>query len=56
MFGTLQKRLPQEMRLAGITTMDEANRFLKETFVREHNARFAVNAGEPGTAFVVYGT
>jgi len=42
------------MRLAGITTMDEANRFLKETFVREHNARFAVNAGEPGTAFVAF--
>ena len=30
MFGTLQKRLPQELRLAGITDMVEANRFLKE--------------------------
>ena len=30
MFGTLQKRLPQELRLAGITDMAEANRFLKE--------------------------
>ena len=29
MFGTLQKRLPQELRLAGITDMAEANRFLK---------------------------
>ena len=29
MFGTLQKRLPQELRLAGITGIDEANRFLK---------------------------
>ena len=29
MFGTLQKRLPQELRLAGITDMVEANRFLK---------------------------
>ena len=28
MFGTLQKRLPQELRLAGITGIDEANRFL----------------------------
>ena len=27
MFGTLQKRLPQELRLAGIATMAEANRF-----------------------------
>ena len=32
MFGTLQKRLPQELRLAGITDMVEANRFLKEVF------------------------
>ena len=29
MFGTLQKRRPQELRLAGITDMVEANRFLK---------------------------
>ena len=29
LFGTLQKRLPQELRLAGITDMVEANRFLK---------------------------
>ena len=33
MFGTLQKRLPQELRLAGITDMVEANRFLKEVFL-----------------------
>ena len=30
MFGTLQRRLPQELRLAGISTMEDANRFLKE--------------------------
>ena len=33
MFGTLQKRLPQELRLAGITDMAGANRFLKELFL-----------------------
>ena len=44
MFGTLQKRLPQELRLAGITDMAEANRFLKEVFLPLHNARFAVLA------------
>ena len=38
MFGTLQKRLPQELRLAGITDMVEANRFLKEVFLPQHNA------------------
>ena len=29
MFGTLQRRLPQELRLAGISTMEDANRFLR---------------------------
>ena len=42
MFGTLQKRLPQELRLAGITGIDEANRFLKEVYLPQHNARFAL--------------
>ena len=37
MFGTLQKRLPQELRLAGITTMEDANRYLKEVFWPAHN-------------------
>lgn len=54
MFGTLQKRLPQEMRLSGITSMDEANRFLKETFVPAHNARFAIKSVAPGSAFVLF--
>ena len=52
MFGTLQKRLPQELRLAGITDMVEANRFLKE--VPQHNARFATPAEDRGTAFVPF--
>ena len=52
MFGTLQKRLPQELRLAGITTMEDANRFLQEVFLPEHNARFAGAPEEQGTAFV----
>ena len=33
MFGTLQKRLPQELRLAGITEIAAANRFLKEDYL-----------------------
>ena len=37
MFGTLQKRLPQELRLAGITEMAEANRFLREVYLPLHN-------------------
>jgi len=54
MFGTLQKRLPQELRLAGITNMAEANRFLKQSFIPEHNARFAITPSELGSAFVPF--
>ena len=54
MFATLQKRLPQELRLAGITTMDAANRFLRETFLPDHNRRFAITPEEPGSAFVPF--
>jgi transposase len=53
-FGTLQKRLPQELRLARIKTVAAANRFLKDRFVPDYNARFAVPAAEPGSAFVPY--
>lgn len=54
MFGTLQKRLPQELRLAGITEMAEANRFLKEVYLPLHNARFAIPAEDKGSAFVPF--
>ena len=53
-FGTLQKRLPQELRLARIKTVAAANRYLRERFVPDYNARFAVPAAEPGSAFVAY--
>ena len=51
-FGTLQDRLPKELRLAGITTMEAANRFLGEVYLPAHNARFAVAPEQPGSAFV----
>ncbi len=50
-FGTWQGRLPQELRLAGITTLEEANRFLRERYIGQFNAQFAVPAAERGTAF-----
>jgi Helix-turn-helix domain len=53
-FGTLQKRLPPELRLAEIATVEAANRFLKEQFVPDYNARFAVPAAEQGSAFIAY--
>lgn len=52
MFGTLQGRLPKELRLAEIATIDAANRFLAETYLPAHNARFAAPAEQPGSAFV----
>ena len=51
-FGTLQDRLPKELALAGITTVAAANRFLREVYLPEHNARFAVAPEHPETAFV----
>ncbi|MGH7091391.1 MAG: ISNCY family transposase, partial [Stellaceae bacterium] len=53
-FGTLQNRLPQELRVAKIATIEAANRYLKERFMADFNARFAVAAAEPGSAFVAY--
>ena len=54
MFGTLQGRLPQELRLAGVTDRETANRFLAETFLPEHNRRFRAASGEAGSAFVAW--
>jgi transposase len=53
-FGTLQQRLPPVLRLNGITTIEEANRYLRETYIFEHNDRFAVAAAEEGDAFVPF--
>src|SRR5579862_2403856 len=50
-FGTWQGRLPQELRVAGITTVESANAFLRERYIQEFNARFKVSAEQPGTAF-----
>jgi len=50
-FGTWQGRLPQELRLAGITTVEGANAFLRERYIGEFNARFSVPAAEKETAF-----
>jgi len=51
-FGTWQGRLPQELRLAGIGTGEEANRFLRERYTAEVNRRFTVLAAQPSHAFV----
>jgi transposase len=50
-FGTWQGRLPQELRLAGITSTEGANAFLRERYIGEFNSKFQVPAVEKGTAF-----
>src|SRR5665213_3538246 len=50
-FGTWQGRLPQELRLAGITTVEGANDFLRERYIGEFNGKFSVAAEQKGTAF-----
>ena len=55
-FHTLQDRLPKEFKLAGIDTVDAANDWLRETFIAEHNERFAIAAEQEGSAFVMDAT
>ncbi|MBV9035777.1 MAG: ISNCY family transposase [Acidobacteriaceae bacterium] len=50
-FGTWQGRLPQELRLAGMSTLAAANLFLQERYIAEFNQKFTVLAKERGTAF-----
>src|ERR1700687_2613912 len=50
--GTWQGRLPQELRLRGIGTLEEANVFLREEYGAEFNQRFQVSAALRGSAFV----
>jgi transposase len=51
-FGTWQGRLPQELRLRGIRTVEAANAFLREHYIAEFNRRFQVQPAQPGNAFV----
>ena len=51
-FRTWQGRLPQELRLRGITTVEAANRFLRQHYIAVFNRKFQVAASETGTAFV----
>ena len=50
LFQTLQQRLPQELRLAQITTIDEANKFL-EQFITKYNNKFALCINNNKSAF-----
>jgi transposase len=52
-FGTWQGRLPQELRLRGIQTVETANDFLREQYIAEFNGRFRVKPAQAGSAFTV---
>lgn len=51
-FGTLQGRLPQELRVAGITDYAAANTYLTTPFIPDFNRRFTVKPQQPESAFV----
>jgi len=51
-YRTWQGRLPQELRLRKMTTLVEANGFLRQHYQAEFNRRFAVTAAGQGSAFV----
>jgi transposase len=54
LWETWQGRLPQELRLAGITTWAAANRFIQDVWLPFHNRTWTVSATGDGTAFVPY--
>jgi transposase len=51
-FHTLQDRLTKELALAGITTVEAANLFVRDVYIPAHNARFAIKPEQEGSAFV----
>jgi transposase len=51
LWGTLQDRLTKELRLAGSTTLAEANAFVPD-FMERYNARFAKDPQDPQSAWV----
>jgi len=53
MFGTLQNRLPNEMALHGIKTLEEANKYLNGIYLPRHNKQFTVKPKiEDKTAYI----
>jgi len=52
MFGTLQDRLIKELARAGITEIAAANRWIREVYLPDHNARFAKPPQLEDSAFV----
>jgi len=53
--GTLQDRLVNELRVAGLHTVAAANRYLRERFIPDYNATFGRPPADPARAFVPVG-
>ena len=51
-FQTIQGRLPQELRVAGIRSYAPANEYLRTRFIADFNRRFTVEPAQPVSAFV----
>lgn len=52
---TFQDRLVNELRVAGIRTLEAGNRYLLETYLPQHNASFQRAPRDPASAFVPLG-
>jgi len=52
---TLQDRLVNELRVAGIATIPAANAYLREVFLPQHNATFSHAPRDPEPAWVTIG-
>lgn len=50
-FKTLQDRLVAEMELEGIRTIDEANNYFNNVYLKKHRDNFAVSAVDPESGF-----
>ena len=53
-FETIQGRLPQELRAAGIKTWEAARHYLKTQFIPSFNKRFSVEPRDTKSAFISY--
>lgn len=51
-FGTIQDRLVNELKLVGIATMEAANRYLYNVYLPRHNLRFTVKPDSERSGYV----
>jgi len=52
---TLQGRLVNELRVAGITTLEAANAYLRDQFIADYTSEFTRPPADPASAFVPLG-